>query len=139
MFVQEWYTKLELSSKGRNYGIFKQDLIQESYLTSLPRNAYITMIKFRTSNYKLPVETGRWEGIPHNERKCSLCEKNDIGDDFHYMLICPFFRVERADLLKPYYYTRPNIVKYKDLLTCRNKSVLLKLSKFMKIITTKFP
>lgn len=96
------------------------------------------MIKFRTANFKLPIETGRWEKIPLHERKCDLCNKNDVGDDFHYLLICPFFANERKKFLKPYYCTGPNIIKYKDLLTCRNKSVLLKLSKFMKLIMDKF-
>ena len=138
LYVQDWIAKLGLSSKGRNYSLFKESIGLETYLTTLPRNAYIPMVKFRTANFKLPIEIGRWENVSLDERKCYLCDKNDIGDDFHYLLICPFFLNERKDLIKPFYYTRPNIIKYKDLLTCKNKNVLINLSKMMKSITNKF-
>ena len=138
LFVQEWHTKLTLSSKGRNYSYFKSDLSFVSYLITLSKNSYIPMIKFRTENYKLLVETGRWQNIPLDERKCNLCDRNDLGDDFHYMFVCPHFRKERSKLLKSYYYTRPNMIKYKDLLHCNNKKVLINLSKFMKLIMNKF-
>lgn len=139
LYVQEWNTKLNASSKGKNYNLFKQDLLFETYLTSLNRNLYISMIKFRTCNYRLPVEKSRWENIPMNERKCILCDKNDIGDSFHYLLICPVFRNERLSFLKPYYYKRPNTMKFRELMCSTNKSILLGLSKFMIIIMNKFP
>ncbi|MEW8546068.1 MAG: reverse transcriptase family protein [Candidatus Thiodiazotropha sp.] len=138
LFVQDWNSKMNTSSKSRNYNIFKHDQIFESYLITLPRYFYLPMIKFRTANHKLPIETGRWENISLQERKCVLCDKNDIGDELHYLLICPFFANERKELLKKYYYTRPNILKYKDLLTSKNKSELVNLSKFMKLIMNKF-
>ena len=139
LHTQDWHAKLEQSSKGQTYGIFKQDLNFEPYLRSLSQTVYIPLIEFRTSNYKLPVETGRWENIPLQERKCNLCNKNDLGDGFHYLLVCTHFTNVRTELLKPYYYTRPNILKYKDLLTCTNKNILLNLSKFVKTIMKEFP
>ena len=96
------------------------------------------MVKFRTANFKLPIEIGRWDNVWINERKCTLCNTNDIGDSFHYLLRCPFFTPERTELLKPYFYIRPNIIKYKDLLSCKNKIVVQKLSKFMKLIMDTF-
>ena len=139
IYLQEWHAKLQNSSKGRAYSIFKQDLNFETYLNTLNKSSYIPLIKFRTSNYKLPIETGRWENIPLNERKCTLCNKNDIGDDFHYLFICPYFANDRINFLKPYFYSRPNILKYKDLLSNKNKTILFKLSKFVKIIMNAFP
>lgn len=138
LYVQEWFSKLDLSSKGRDYSIYKQDPSFEPYLKILNKNAYLPMIKFRTSNYKLPIETGRWENRPINDRKCTLCDKNDIGDSFHYLLICPFFKADRIKLLHPYYHAKPNIIKYKNLLSSTNKNVLLKLSKFIRTIMIKF-
>jgi hypothetical protein len=39
------------------------------------------MNKFRCSNVKFPIETGRWANIPHLERICRCCQvhigKND--------------------------------------------------------------
>ena len=79
-----------------------------------------------------------WENIVYEDRKCNLCDKNDLGDEFHYLLICPYFQNERKDLLKRYYYLRPNTIKFQELLNCKNKQVLLNLSKFMKLIMSKF-
>ena len=59
LYLQQWHAKLQQSSKGRTYGIFKQDLNFETYLDILSKRACIPLIKFRTSNYRLPIETGR--------------------------------------------------------------------------------
>ena len=33
------------------------------------------------NNY-LPIENLRWAGIDRDDRKCNLCDKRDIGDEF---------------------------------------------------------
>ena len=131
LYIQEWVAKLQISSKGRNYSIFKQNI-------NLPRRVFIPIIKFRTCNYKLPIETSRWHDIPYNERKCTLCNQNELGDDFHYLMKCSFFETERKELVRPYYYNRHNIIKFQDLLNCNSKTILTNLSKFMKVIMNKF-
>ena len=35
------------------------------------------------------IELGRHNNIPRNERKCTLCNLNDIEDEFHFVLKCP--------------------------------------------------
>ena len=47
------------------------------------------MINFRMCNNYLPIEKLRWAGIDRDHRKCNLCDKRDIGDDFLYLLSCP--------------------------------------------------
>ena len=49
-------------------------------------------MKFRTSNHYLHVETGRWRNILYENRLCAYCNKNDIGDEFHYLFVglCTF-------------------------------------------------
>ena len=128
--VQDWYGKLNQSSKGRNYNLYKNNMNIEPYLTSLPKLLYIPLIKFRTSNYKLPIETGRWENINIEDRKCQLCYKNDLGDDFHYLLTCSYFDHDRKNYIKPYFYTRPNIIKYKKI---NDKQEYKTTDKFIKV------
>ena len=41
--------------------------------------------QFRLGNTKLPAETGRWVNIDRNERYCTLCNRNEIGDEFHLL------------------------------------------------------
>ena len=95
-FIQEWNAKISQSSKGRNNHIFKVT-VEKVILTLYQNKSIYTTYKFRTSNHTLLVEVGRWENISYADRKCSLCKKQDIGDEFHYLLICTFFR--QTDIL----------------------------------------
>ena len=101
-------------------------------------NATNCEIKFRTGNHKLPVETGRWDGTDVSDRKCPLCSINDIGDEYHYLFKCPHFTSERSKYIKPYYYRRPNMLKFGELFRSTNVSLLTKLGKFVEIILKSF-
>ena len=83
----------------------------------MSKKHYSALLKFRLSNHRLTVETGRWENIPIEERKCTVCEANDIGDEFHYLFVCNHFKSERKQFLTPYFYKKPNIIKFKELLS----------------------
>ena len=76
---------------------------------------YSKIIKYRTGNHQLPVETGRWDDIPLNERKCKICTTYNIGDEYHYLFTCDLFKSDRIVYLKPYFYVKPNIRKYREL------------------------
>ena len=95
LYIQEWDTKVISSSKGKTYSVFKNDINFENYLIKLNKKHWSTLLKFRLSNHRLPVETGRRDNIPLEERKCNLCEKNDIGDEFHYLFVCSHFNSDR--------------------------------------------
>ena len=95
-----------------------------------------SLLKFRTRNHKLQIQTGRWAGISLSERKCKLCF-NDVGDEYHYLLRYKHFCVERTRFIKPYYFKRVNSVKYRDLMNTENKTQLKDLCKFIQIIISK--
>ena len=103
LHIQEWVQKLDASSKGKFHYSFKHDLTFQNYLSKLDSKHYLPIIKYRTSNHKLPVETGQWKNVPLDEKICQLCTKSDIDDEFHYLLCCTFFESERKRLLKPYF------------------------------------
>ena len=96
------------------------------------------MLKFRLSNHRLPVETGRWENTPLEDRKCILCSKYDIGDEFHYLFVCDHFISDRKKYLSLYLYKSPNIIKFEELFSSANTRKLVKLSSFVEIIMNKF-
>ena len=87
---------------------------------------------FRTRNHRLPIEVGRWSGIQINQRLCSFC--NELGDEFHYLMTCKHFELERKYYLKRYYYIRPNIVKFGQLMNMRKVVDLKNLCRFINII-----
>ena len=137
LYIQEWYAKLNASSKGKNYSIFKHEIDLERYLTTLPGNRYLPLCKFCTANHRLPIKTGRWENTLLNERLCNLYN-SDIGDEFHYLFACPHFVSERKLYLKPYFYKRLNILKFSELMSTRNTTSLIMLSKFVDCIMKTF-
>ena len=69
--------------------------IFEQYFDILDETNFLTLCKFRTTNHNLPIEHGRWNNIPRENRKCNLCNLEEIGDEFHYILNCPYFKQYR--------------------------------------------
>ena len=46
----------------------------------------LTTAKMRISCHFLPIESGRYKKIPRVEKLCHLCNRSEIGDEFHYLL-----------------------------------------------------
>ncbi|MEW8548622.1 MAG: reverse transcriptase family protein [Candidatus Thiodiazotropha sp.] len=137
-FLQSWRSSLNNSSKGKNFNVFKDSIELEVYFKLLPTHLYVNMVRFRTGNHKMPIEIGRWNNIDIDQRKCLLCEKNSIGDEFHYLLECTFFKQARQSLVPYVYYNRPNILKFQELLRTHDERCIINLSKFMGIIIKHF-
>ena len=51
--------------------------------------------------------------IEGNRRLCKLCQKQEIGDEFHYILECPIFKCKRKLLIKQKYIQNPNMKQLK--------------------------
>ena len=112
-FKQAWNSDLENSPKAFSYRIFKTEHCFETYLGQLNERDRITLIRFRTTNHKLPIETGRWLNIDRNDRICTLCNSNKLGDEFHYLLECSTFQNDRRKNLGNYFMYRCNILKFR--------------------------
>lgn len=137
-YCQTWSTMVNSSTKGITYRIIKVTPKYEHYLSQLLPSCRIIMSKFRTSNHKLPIETGRWVNQAQSERKCLLCDKNEIGDEFHYLFNCTYFKNVRECLIEKYFYDRPNVLKLQKLFNINDERKLVKLCKFLKIIMDEF-
>ena len=87
-FIHSWYTNIDTNETFYNYRLYKNNFGFEKYLITLPTCAAIKLIRFRTQNHKLPIQKGRFENIPRNERKCTKCTDNDLGDELHYIFKC---------------------------------------------------
>ena len=59
LYIQEWNEKANVSSKGNQYLLFKDNFNFEKYLINVSKFYYSKIIKYRTGNHRLPVETGR--------------------------------------------------------------------------------
>lgn len=92
----------------------------------MSNNKYrIELAKFRCSAHRLAVEEGRYRNIEREQRLCVYCNMSAVEDEHHFLLICPLYRELRVKYLPRYYYTWPNLNKFKSLLNT-NKSILLK-------------
>ena len=74
-FLQNWNAQMHASSKGRNYGLFKTDINLEKYTINLNGSLFYSMIRFRTANHKLLIETGRWNNTDLSEENASSAQK----------------------------------------------------------------
>ena len=84
------------------------------------------MAKLRLSYHQLCIEPGRQRGLERAERKCVLCDLNDIEDEYHFVCICPV-----------YYNLRRQYLHFKVFL-CENKRIkIYSITKFVKIESVK--
>ncbi len=66
-----------------------------------------------------------------------LCTLGDIGDEFHYVLKCEFFRADRRYLGKEIC-NNPNIHTFRRVMNTANPLKLRDVTKFIVIILKKF-
>ena len=130
-YIQEWMAKIldETTDGDANYRLIKTHFAYSKYLTILPERLSLKLLAFRTRNHRLPVEVDRWARKSFAERKCKHC--NEVGDEFHYLLKCDLFTDDRKSLIKQYYYRRPNVIKYNELLNMTDPILLKKLAIFV--------
>ena len=137
-FKHNWHKNITESNCYINYRIFKEDLNLEAYLSKLDLHERINLCKFRCSNSNIPIVAGRYNNIDFDNWLCNLCNREEIGDEFHYIMICPFFNEERKKHLNSSYWRIPNRSKFGYLFTSIDIKVLQNLAKFVKVIIDKF-
>ena len=100
-----WWLDYENRKQGRSkldfYFKFKQNFKFESYLDNIPKNIRKYTTRLRTSSHNFPVETLRYKKLPRSERLCKICNKQQIGDEEHYLINCNnhYMREERETYL----------------------------------------
>ena len=133
-YLQTWSATVDKTSSATNFKLYKDTFGYSKFLSLLSAKNSKTFLRFRTRNHTLPVETGRWNGTPLHERICNFCQK-ELGDEFHFMLVCDHFKQQRQTYIKRYYYHNPNTLKFKQLMNTENIADLKKISCFIQIIS----
>lgn len=84
-------------NKLKSYSSFKSVFEMENYIMCMNKMKRRQFTKLRISSHHLAIETGRYTRpiTPRNERFCKSCTLQALGDEFHFMLICPKFDVQR--------------------------------------------
>ena len=77
---------------------------------------------FRISAHKLFIEKGLHSGITRDNRLCKCCSRtcNDIEDEYHFILVCPYYLDLRQKLIKKILLYKPSVFKFVKLLSIYN-------------------
>ena len=130
-YIQAWQSNVFDSNKCINYRVFKTELYYENYINVLSPKLRIAFTKFRCRNVsKLPVEVGSYTNINYCARICEKCDLNDIGDEYHYVLLCKFFDKKRKTFISSYYHNLPSMFKFNQLMNSKGKD-LVRLCQFL--------
>lgn len=131
------HAEVERNVLCSNYKMMKDEHRQEKYIVELDTPERIILSKFRCGTHKLPVATERFSR-QENFHPCTLCNSNEVGDEYHYVLICPAVREVRERCIKVYYYCRPSSLKFFMLFNTGSKKQIKNLVKFVKYIMSLF-
>ena len=134
-FIQEWYGNVNNSTVLEEYKYFKNGFEYEKYLDMLSSDLRFYISRFRLSAHSLRIQSGRFvrNAIPRNERYCLCCQTANIEDIFHFILVCPCYNELRERYINNYYYRRPSMYKLTELFKSSSLSILLNLSKYIKL------
>ena len=101
-------------SKLRTYLLIKDSVEIENYLiTTRNINARVCLTKFRLSNHKLMIETGRHQKVPITERFCPFCY-GMVEDEIHFLINCKQYDTLRGPILKESREARKNFSYYSN-------------------------
>ena len=131
IFKQDWNSQMQNNRHCSNYRIFKDVLQFEPYLCSLNDTDRINLCQFRCRSTKLPISTSFVYNV--DNEMCKLCELNETGDEFHYIMKCPYFSNVRKKLLK-IDCKRINCLQMKKIFMCKSTSKLKSLAGLIKLI-----
>ena len=129
---QLWHDNLLSVNKLDSYRLFKTNLVCEQYILLLDKHVYISVLaKFRCSGHKLLVEQGRHANLSRDLRICKLCDLNEVEDERHFLLKCPFFSDLRTlyGISVKHHHTLATM--FSKLMTSVNVNVLRNVCRFL--------
>jgi hypothetical protein len=128
-------------NKMRTYNTFKKSVKYENYLNLKSQSLRRALAKFRLSNHKLKIETGRYEKntdyVPPIDRKCLNCNSDQCEDELHHLIICSKYKLERKKLFiivkaeNPFFTDYTDLQKFMWLMTNENLDILQKVANFI--------
>jgi hypothetical protein len=90
-------------------------------------------------DFELAIQSYRWLNIPRQDRVCILCNNRNICVEYHYLFECKCFAQKRKECLPKYFITRPNTLKFSELMSTRSKPIKKKLCKFIRNLNANLP
>ena len=115
---QNWASEVAQHASCTCYRMFKEEFTFEKQLLDIDSKLAKVMIQFRCANFPIPARKNRFTSHATSS-ECEKCHR-EIGDEFHYLLVCPFFNKIRKKFIPALYLTAPNCLKFKNLISTTN-------------------
>jgi len=136
-YIQQWYQNINTSSKLESYSKYKSILEYEKYLDCIQNNKHrIALTRLRCSAHKLAIEEGRHRNVDRNNRVCTKCNMGLIECEYHFVLVCPFYRDLRRNCFSNYFCSWPSIHKFNSLMNSTQKGAIIKLARYVYLAST---
>ena len=84
-YILNWQHTIQHSKKLEFHNTLKNEYTPSCCLELTSKNEREELVKFRTSNHKLMIETGRYSQIPRVNRLCPTCGSYQIKDEIHLL------------------------------------------------------
>ena len=128
---QEWKIAINSKPKLRTYIKFKKNFHIEPYI-KITTNRYerSLLAKLRCGILQLHIETGRFNQTKLEDRKCNICNNNEVEDEYHFVCVCKEYDNERQILfqnisfLDHEFSNLTSVEKFNYILNLGNKYVL---------------
>lgn len=144
-YVKVWKKEL-LNDKGRGkncqnklrtYRLLKDDFQAENYVNLIMgKQERSAIASFRCGSAPIRLETGRYRGLPVNERVCQFCDHNEVEDECHVLLKCPMYCdlrdefYEHCSMILPLFKTFPEEMKLQTILASNDVRMIRISAKF---------
>ena len=91
--IQDWSARISESGKARHYTFIMPSLQAANYIFyNIPIKFRIALSKLKCSVHCLNVEVGRHNKIDYQTRLCNLCDKQEIEDEYYFVIRCPIYK-----------------------------------------------
>ena len=108
LYFHDWFLNLENSNKALLYRNIKVYFRPPLYLTVISNIQHrLALTQLRTLNHKVHVETGSWckpRPTPFDERLCFICHRDELENQYHFVLCCPAYTPLGLKYTKKNYY-----------------------------------
>ena len=129
---QNWSSEIWSRSSLRCFVQFKTENFVEPYILFNDSFKLKKLVcKLRCACLEIEVNEGRCRNVPYDQRFCQVCNLNQLGDEYHFLLICPFLREIRYKFIPKYFFQPHSKTKCNILLSVNSKYLFYQLSYFI--------
>lgn len=128
-YLQEWSDTVDNQPKLDYYKKFKTEFCYEKYLDIVDNSNFRKELsRFRLSAHNLEIESGRFENIDRDNRKCKICNIN-VESEYHFLLVCPKYRdIRRKCCINSSF---PSLKKFYCIMSSKKHKTIRNVAKFV--------